>query len=383
MLNPASSFAAGQVIQTIKDLKNVLQPALDRNQALGQTSLIDVSSAARVEPLTIVSADCVHLEYMPDVMQTMQSLFTGYYLQAIALATNVGDVNVLKTLEKFSTNRDTPYIGMVLESYKQEKYNTKFNYDWRLSKESYQWRLPNSKNTVAMEAEQLSINARDSESTTKLVNELANLSVGKMISVEICVDEKNKVKVPVSIRLMVNQASDNVITNILCPSKEDTSVKERYHAWRAGRISFFRDLIFAVDLIEEHRKNLVSDKEGLYSKIINNAGKHKTAGLISGNVSLASASNIFVISTAVAAKLEFKLGGKLTNSKIRDKMFSSGYGMLLAVVDPQWERVTIYHRGINNYTQLSIRDIKVSNKGNGPSVTDIMKAYTMGSNPSL
>lgn len=383
MLNPATSFAAGQVIQTIKDLKNLAQPVLDRNEALGQSSLIDVSNAARVEPLTVVSSDCVHLEYMPDVMQTMQSLFTGYYLQAIALATDIGNVSVVKILERFSTNREVPYVGKSLESFKENNYSLKFNHDWRLSKESYRWRLPNSKNTVALEAEQLSINIKDSETTTKLVNELANLSVGKIVSVEICIDEKTKVKVPVSIRLMVNQASDNVITSILCPSKEDTSFVERYHAWRAGRISFFKDLMLAQDLIDEHKKNLIKDKEGLYSKIVNNANAHKKAGLITGNVSLGSASNIFVISTAVASKLEFKLGGKLSNPKIRDKMFNSGYAMLLAVVDPQWDRVTIYHRGISNYTQLSVKDIKISNKGTGPSVADIMKAYTMGSNPSL
>lgn len=383
MLNPATSFAAGQVIQTIKDLKNLAQPVLDRNEALGQSSLIDVSNAARVEPLTVVSSDCVHLEYMPDVMQTMQSLFTGYYLQAISLATDIGNVNVAKILERFSTNREVPYVGKALESFKENNYSIKFNHDWRLSKESYRWRLPNSKNTVALESEQLDFNAKNSESTTKLINELANLCVGKMIMVQVKIDAKHSVEVPVSIRLMVNQASDNIITNILCPSKEDATFVERYHAWRAGRISFFKDLMLAQDLIDEHKKNLMKDKDGLYSKIVNNANTHKKAGLITGNVSLGSASNIFVISSAVATKLEFKLGGKLSNAKIRDKMFNSGYAMLLAVVDPQWDRVTIYHRGINNFTQLSVKDIKVSNKGTGPSVADIMKAYTMGSNPSL
>jgi hypothetical protein len=57
--------------------------------------------------------------------------------------------------------------------------------------------------------------------------------------------------------------------------------------------------------------------------------------------------------------------------------------MFLVVIDKQYERVTFYHRGINQATELGVRDLKASQKGNGPDVSDILRAYTMGQNPRL
>jgi len=57
--------------------------------------------------------------------------------------------------------------------------------------------------------------------------------------------------------------------------------------------------------------------------------------------------------------------------------------MSMAVIDKQWERVTFYHRGIDMHTEVGMRDLKIANKGSGPDVSDILKAYQMGNAPSL
>jgi hypothetical protein len=57
--------------------------------------------------------------------------------------------------------------------------------------------------------------------------------------------------------------------------------------------------------------------------------------------------------------------------------------MIVAVIDKEWSRVTFYHRGLPDATEVSFRDLKVSSKGNGPDVSDILKAYTLGQAPRL
>jgi hypothetical protein len=189
--------------------------------------------------------------------------------------------------------------------------------------------------------------------------------------------------VPIAIRLMVNQIPDRSLEHILTLPTEKVDVIERYHEWRAGRISLIRDLILCQDLIKEHKKALMQDKSGVYAKIMSTATTHAVAGVASRNVSLASASNLFVISEATAARIETKLGGKFTSPHFRDKIFGTGYGMIIAVIDREFDRVTFYHRGIASYTDVSVRDIKASNKGSGPDVGDILKAYIAGNSPSL
>src|ERR1035437_1041909 len=142
----AASIIDG-TINTITDISQnqmaKLPGRIARATAVG--SLIDASSAARVEPLCIVSGDCIHLEYLPDVLQSLQSIFTGYYLQAIAMTAEVGDVKVVKLLDALNPNRNASVFSLSTESMKSQ---------WRLCKESYKYRLPKNVNhsTVAMEA---------------------------------------------------------------------------------------------------------------------------------------------------------------------------------------------------------------------------------------
>ena len=68
-------------------------------------SLVDYTQVARVEPICMISADCLYLESLPAVQQSALSLFAGYYLQAVAISATVGKVSVFKTLDKINPNR--------------------------------------------------------------------------------------------------------------------------------------------------------------------------------------------------------------------------------------------------------------------------------------
>jgi hypothetical protein len=53
------------------------------------------------------------------------------------------------------------------------------------------------------------------------------------------------------------------------------------------------------------------------------------------------------------------------------------------VIAKDYDRVTFYYRGIAEKTEVSVRDLRASNKGSGSEVTDILKAFVSGSAPSL
>lgn len=369
-MNPAS------VVTFLQKLKTVLGMGAAANNYTKTSSLVDATKLARVEPLTIVSKDCVSLEYLPDVMQSLLSIFSGYYLQAVALSAKIDNVKVYKVLDRLNPDRDMSGLiaSMSMESYRGATTQME---------SAYQYRLPRSLNVgledsaADREARLPSPDFETNDANTKLVSEVANLAVGKILNVDISFNGQSKT-IPVTVRLASAIIPNSSILHILALKTEDNTMNERWHAYRSGRISFWKDLVLCQDLIDTHKQALMEDNAGAYSEIIRRANNAKKFGMLDQNPSLASASNLFVISEAVAKEVEMKLGGKLSNPRVRQLAFENTYAMIIAVVDREFERVTFYHRGIAASTDVSIKDIRASNKNKGPDIMDILKSYQLG-----
>lgn len=478
------------LLQKIGDIPNIV---LRLGNNYKTKSLIDVTQVARVEPLTVISRDLIHLEYMNDILQSTLSIFAGYYLQAIALSTKIDDVRVVRILDRLNPDRHFNDLMITSESMDKPKITSNmighFKELVNLSIESYKFRLPTSTNKHALESEvnrlsntvylsqeakkeqgevfgkikagefhkwlkktkgaeitdadiekglksddkhvrkmaQFAKNAKkfkkkgvakeeafgvdvfdkmhgtvdldanrlldeyetgaDSANTDKegisAVNEMVNLSVGKLVNVTITIN-KEKAIIPVNMRLAATSLALNSILHILALKKEDNTLTERFHAWRAGRIGLIKDLIFCQDLIDEHKRALMNDESGVYGEIIKRVNNSKKFGILANNPSLVSASNIFVISEEVAADLERQMGGRLNNARVRTRVFENTYAMLIVVVDREWERVTFYHRGISQATEVSIKEIKGASKSSkGGDIQDFMKSLMQGSAPTF
>jgi hypothetical protein len=381
----ASALQGGQVIQTISDL-------VTRAQAnSGTSSLIEITSPGRVEPLCIVSSSCMHLDYTTDVLQTLQSLFTGYYLQAIDMIGQVSNPEVLKVLDSLNPNRNTSLtaamkaLGNVYDGnkYSPENYRGVQEPNWRLSQEAYKFRLPTTTNKLAMENEMTMTSNIQGVKDSNQLFDASNLALGKLIKVKIKAGKDTDFNMQLAIRMSIVTMPSTPAVALLTTNRQDVSYTERYYAWRAGRISFVNDLLLSKDLIRERRKALIEDETGIYKSIINRVNKNRMAGFVSGNPSLNMASDLVVISEVEAAEVESKLNGKLSNSRTRDKMFDGCYAMIVAVINRDWQRVTFYTRGIATSTDLSVKELKSTNKGNGPDLADILKAYSMQQTPNF
>ncbi len=356
--------------QVKSSLKNAHDAAKTGASYFKNGSLIDIAQVARVEPIMIVDADVMHVDFMPDLAQSMHAIFSGYYLQAVNLLGNIGGVSVASKLAPLNPSRT---LG-----FEDRK-------DWRFASEAYKHRLPTTHNKQAMAMEAASVNASLATDDKDISNlkDAANLSVGKMFNIKIS-ENGESANIPVAIRLMVTTLSTNTLVNLFTfKDNFDMELKERFHAWKAGRLGFIKDLILCGDLIDKHRKTLIKDNTDIYSQILGRETANIGAGLINKNPSLATASNLAIISTDTLDQIEQKISGKFSNFKVRQQIFDTTNLMILAVVDKQWGRVTFYHRGIQETTQVSDKDMRNSNKGGGSDVLDIMKAYMAGSAPSI
>lgn len=394
--------AVGAAKSAIELAKTVSDTMVAAQRYSGSSSLIDVSQAARVEPLLLVDADAMNLEYVSDVAQTLHSMFTGYYLQAVEMVSTIGSVRVADKLQPLNPDRKD---YLTLESQ---------NPDFRLSQESYKFKLPKSddiKVSFSMEAhaapgkvftdkskldvaladnEKLKADLEEASKKTvsmssaefnKGLNEAAPLSVGKIFDVTLR-EGNQSATIKIAIRLIATSIPTAALANMLAMKNVmDNDMKERFHGWRAGRLRFWQDLVLCQDLVEKQRNTMIKDKSGVYGEVIARNNKNVVMGLLLQKPSVANASNLVIVTSDTMELVSSRMYGGMAMKKVRDAIFESTNLMIMAVIDKGFERVTFYHRGIDLPSEMSIRDIKTSNKGGGSEVTDILKAFIAGKAP--
>ena len=376
--------------ETAETALSLVQKLPDIFRSSRSNSLIQFSKPTRVEPICLMDDRCVNISFISDVMQSLTSIFSGYYLQAAALSVNVGKVDVIGLLDRINPNRslDDNVVKGIL------------NTDLRpgmLSMESYEHALPTPDDKMGVEHFGLEASGvlgalsgdegpdgtlSDMSDAMKAAREVSNLSVGKLLQVEVSSGQQ-KATFPVAVRLIVTAAPSNGVVHTLSLGQRNTGVKERYHAWRAGQLEFMRDLVLCQDLIKAHKEGLMYDESGIYNASMKRRRANSLSAIFSGQPSVATVSNIVIISDQTRKDLERKIGGRLKDFRTREKLMNSTYTMLLVVIDPDWELVTIYHHSIDTPTELSASDMKNPSAKGGPDITEILKAYTEGKSPSL
>jgi len=345
---------------------------------LSDSSLTSITKLTRAEPLTIISQDCANLGELPDLLNVTASIYAGYFLQAIAMLTRVNDIEVIRILDRLNPDRDS--AGFLLEG----RHTAVENID-NLVAENYKFSLP-TRAVMAAEGTDES-DPRFDQTNAKAIYETANLAVGKLLSVDIAVtgvDGSSKVvKVPVSVRLSPAILNEESLSHIFTHRKNDVGLIERYHSWRAGRISLIKDGIFCQDLINEYRRAAMKDTSGTMAEIVRRVNNSRAFGLLTKNPSLAVASNIYVLSTATAAAIESKVGQKFSSAAGREKILENTYAMIIAVVDQEWGQVTFYFNGIAHPSTIRLNSLASASKNKGPDIGDIMKTLLEGKAPTF
>jgi len=410
---------AGEVVKKSKE-------ALAATQA---GDLVRFTQSARIEPIMLMDKRAVNIPFIQDVVHTAYNMFTGYWLLAVSLDAKINDVSVGRRLDKFATDRDLneatmtmltssmesiaasaegfglPFIEDILaEQASMEAVNDgdmaaasiyadvigDDDDDTRSEAEKKADRAVNERRQKqADEADRKREEAANKGSgkagaqisnAAKYVEKVNNLAVGNVIDVTISEDGK-EVTIPVTIRLRVAAMPSDVLGETLAVGGRDATFSSRWRAWRAGEIKFWADFVLAMDRVDAHRAAMMKDETGYYKTVYGRAANNAAAQAIAGGPSLATASSIIVMDVKTAGELERRISGQLSNFKTRQGIFGHTFSMLMIIVDPDWESVTIYTRGIEMPTKLTKNDIKSAGKSDSKELMDILKSYQLGKAP--
>lgn len=388
-----------EVVQNIAKAVQISQ-AHDR-------SLIEYTKPVRVEPLTLIDMRASQLPYINELLHTVLNIFTGYYSLAINLSVGVQGVNVKRLFDQFNPQRDFRRTGVLLKEELDERYrsesrepSTQSVLDAGEIAEIYS----SLENRQALVFPGQSYSAeRDSDFTEiakgsennvrgvdapKSLKESENLAVGKLLEITVGKGKDADGVFQILARLRSQEMRSNLLVDTMSMDQgRDDSLwqqfKERWHGWRSGELRLVRDIMLAQDLIEKHRKNLMEDTTGYYQSQRKEDRRHFWSSLLTRDPSVAGASSIFVMTSETARELERKMRGSLDRYSDREKLFSRTRGMLLVVVDQDWEQVTIYHRSIKDPTEVTVSEIKRLNKKGGPDIMEILQAFRQSRTPSI
>ena len=409
----------------------IAQWTLNTAQSARHGSLVEATQTMRVQPLCVIDHTLSTSPILEPLNQNLLNLFSAYYLQAVARDNVIGKISVFRRLDKLNPNRskaesvlnNAAIILNGMEGY----YDTSLPCLPKLTNTHVEREaikaatesLVYSMEAVLVDGQPIQptnseeetprtgpkpwqrigqfiaddINGvnKDGKPTNEKASalssgdtkELTHLAVGKILNVTFK-ENGSELTVPIAVRLMTSLMLPNALVRLLnFGSRErDLTLKERWHAYKSGKIEFWRDFILAKDLKKQRVKDITADKDRVYQKIQARLLDNAAAGAMSANPSLANMSNIIIINKPTVQELDSVLGGKFSNFNLRERVFNNTGIMLFAVVDNDSQRVKIYHQSIEECTDVSFNEINRGSKKD-TDITDLLNVFLQGGAPRL
>lgn len=383
-------------------------------------SIADVAKIARVEPITLISSNLTGTKELYNILHGVLNIYTAYHLQAISLlGTQIYDSRILKILDKTNPDRDLKTFlasgQLAFESF-TEPQQVSVEAHRTMSLKNCKFGLPflqSDRKFIATESMKLnSFGYSDGLSTdedTQRSSELGaavakidsfdklGMTVGKIVDVSFNVGTKDQKgrggmvegdgsqhTIPTVIKLDTMVIPGETLSSIATLNTDEITFGARAMDALRGRIPFIKDFILCSDLIKAQKKTMIKDPTGFYAQLLKRVNNSKLYSALSGNISLAGISAIVVLSEEEENEIQKKIGGRLSNLKTREMVFNNISAMMIVVVDKEWERVSIYIRDVNGFSQAPIDSFKVAtDKNGGAQIVDMLKALSLSNAPSF
>lgn len=351
----------------LESIANAVQRLREFKYMTKGTSLVEASQAASVNPIMIVDESLSGMQQLSEISGVVQNMFAAYYISAASLMTSINGVKISESLGPLNPNRsvfESKQLKMdesSLDLYSSETHNLSAHKSLPMIDDFVSKNKVYSSEAVSRPGQ---LGASD---YTEVVKEYSPLSVGRVYEINVGnVDEEDApiATVKVVIQLLAFMTKTSYLVDMLTfRSHTDMSLPERWFNYKIGKIGLM-DLLFQRDLIAKHRNMLIKDKTGLYKEIVERKNRSTLQGVLSGRPSLATFSNIALISKDTALAIEDKIHGPLSKFNIRNAAMESTGLMILGVIDPSYERATFYFHSKEVPVVVPFKDFKLGSKSN-------------------
>lgn len=391
-------------------------------------SLSQYSTDLQLRPVFAIEKEILNDEKIDVLMQAGLANYAGFYIVALSIDNTINGVRVGKMVGKYSPNRDAvgsalDLLGENIASVSREDFKVDIpEYDRPTlstlgfksglrsipslpdaylkqlelrteavyaTREEAQTEADKINAANAKErAEQPEAKAAPVYPSTKVVeqamrdeiNKLQSLAIGRILTVTVSRD-KQSADINMVLKPELKSLRSNLLIDVANLSNKPTSMRDRFIAYfKRGTIASMLDYLVCLDLIQAHRRALVQDTAGYYEKVHDRIVNNKVAALLTGEFSVGTVANTWIISDTTALRLQASIGGKLDNYTIRNKFMEKSGVMTLIVYNPDHQRVYIYNHGIEDVTDIGINYLIKKSESKSFDM-DIFKMLSQGSAP--
>lgn len=382
--------------------------------------------------LVMVEDRLQSLDYLPGILEKVQTRLAATTLTAISLLVGVPNVDVMDVLDSVQTRRSvldagvrtgSRFVGMVAgestrkasrfalpsydnlaivagESARAPRHHSATNAHSAAFQNGvaagkaqasqvhlHQDHVDNSKTNInhyeGGGKKSVSISSTLPSNALKQLYEHEGLSTGKQFS---CVIERdgNKAELMLSLRLSTQIVPQDMMRTFLAFADNTNDFWDRVVRVKAGMLRGWRDGFLQNDAMDEYRKNRFRDSTGMYKKMLANKNRNWLSGLLTFSPSINNASSVMIISSDTADAAIPYIGGDLDDDDVRMNVFKSTLLNYIIVVDEVWGRVKIYTRSLNGSQTIDKSDFAKSGKSGGAAdVNRLIEAYRAGAQPTL
>lgn len=378
----AAATAKNALHDTAQKYKDVA--TVDGMAETNAASLAELARLTEVEAITIIDNSLTVYDSTTDVLKYINSLFAGWYLSSASIMTDTGRIKTVKLLERLNPSKSPSYAlaNTILSGVPGVPSMASMSLGATLPTTSASLEtnmLVPYKPPVVDSSQQGVSGMRVSNDLTSV----ANLSVGQTVTLSLS-DAGTTKEIQVNIRLITVPTNRSLIRTILTWSNKDLRLKSRMSAWRAGELRFWRDVVLMRDLFTDRKRIMMNDKSELLQNLLGRQRDSMLHSVLTATPSVGTMSSVLVISSDTLRDLEQnELDGRLRDYRFRQRIMNSTGLMVIAVVDPLSEFVTVYTHTQSLPSEYSIKQLKGASKGGSADLGEIIKLMNQNQMPNF
>lgn len=365
-----------QVAAAATTFLDAASAVLDKALTPTQLSLTQYTKPTTALSRVYIDGTVASEPVLPDLIRSLHVAYCGLIINAIHLNTLVtGGKTVREMLNVVATEADEPYVDIGAEFQAMEAYHVRDPDEMASDDVMASVSLAYMKNQMGQKP-------KDGKSAA--VSDITPaptglVPVGRTIQVTLTNPDNERASVQVALTIqMAPYIVPGAFAYELIGLNAQPSFSQRVMQWKAGELSFFRDLILGIDLTEKRAAMIRADKDGTLADFFahqvrkdvattKNTLRHLAGKSVSHNI--ANSVLVFSEETVLKAKAEYNFD--IHRSGDRARYFQTVYAMIIAVINQEFGRVTLYFNGIDVGGTYHFQDFKTSK---GDSALDLLKA---------
>lgn len=374
------------VRETTATLSSIAELIRDIEDGLS-VSLPQYTKRSVISSRTYIQKECASQEILGDLLKVIMNMYSGFILTAVSMN---------QYIDKTKTVRDIMDI-VATEGFSLPK-DTISNFNMDVALESYfngQKMLVDTISDLDIDATKVARDERErntsSTSNTKFLEypKEVNIPSGRIIELKFGSEKKSDgihLTVNLFLQLMPIFVPKEVIAAFV-NMNFTPSLKKRYLQYKTGEISFFKDFLLAMDIQKDRRKSMKADRSGILSDMI----KKQENSLFDTMLKYLSvyknkqniANTIMIVNANDFNMVCNKYNIDFNKYRDRQSFFNKSFTMMLASIDENYNKVSIYFHGLEQYGTYTFNQIMNNAKTEKYDLTDIMKAYSKGIAPKF